>query len=99
MICFVYVGELKMLIDKWNENINDYQKCEVPDDWHLPLISDNMDEIINCVNCGKQIAFGDGYTSHRYHNSFGFGYYECESCYFDYLPIHIASKSEELENY
>ena len=86
-----------MLIHKWDDANEEYQAHEVPDDWHLPLLSDNMNELINCVNCGKQIAFGDGYTSQRYHNSHGLGYYECETCYFEYLPIHIASKSKELE--
>lgn len=88
-----------MLIQKWNEHTGEYQDHTVPDHWKLPLISDSMDELINCVSCGKQIPFGDGYTSHRYHNSYGMGYYECETCYFEYLPTYLAAKTERPEDY
>ena len=74
-----------MLIQKWNDTKNDYEPYEVPDSWKLPLYSNDMTEPINCVNCGCTMTFGDGYTSHRYHTNSGFGYYECEKCYFDYL--------------
>jgi hypothetical protein len=83
-----------MIIQKWNEKIKDYEDYEIPDNWHTPLISDNMDEIINCVNCGDKIKFGNGYTSQRYHNKNGIGYYECEECYFDYLPKYVKSNEE-----
>ncbi len=74
-----------MTIRKWNDKKQEYEPHEVPDDWKLPIYSEDMNEPINCVNCGKQIPFGDGYTSRRYHRDSGFGYYECEKCYYDYL--------------
>ena len=83
-----------MTIQKWNEQTKEYEPYDVPNDWKLPLVCDNMDAPINCVNCGEQITFGEGITSKRYHNRFGFGFYECEKCYYDYLPIYIQSKGD-----
>lgn len=74
----------KMKIYKWNANKRDYEETERADDWKLPLFCDDMNEIINCVNCGREIPFGKGYTSRRWHTEHGFGYSECESCYFSY---------------
>ena len=74
-----------MVIQKWDTVKQAYEPYVVPDEWKLPIYSENMGEIINCVNCGCTMTFGDGYTSRRYHNPTGFGFYECKKCYFDYL--------------
>ena len=74
-----------MLIKKWDNKKQQYEPHEVPDEWKLPLFCEDMDEPINCVNCGCEMPFGDGYTSRRYHTNGGFGYYECAKCYFAYL--------------
>lgn len=81
-----------MIIQKWDEITQKYEDYSIPNSWNTPLFSDDMNKIINCVNCGKQIKFGNGYTSHRYHNKNGIGFYECEECYNDYLPQYIKSK-------
>lgn len=81
-----------MKIRKWNEKTKDYEPYEIPNDWKCPLYSEDMNLIINCISCGTKMPFGDGYTSQRYHNDAGFGYYECEKCYYEYLPIYLASR-------
>ena len=81
-----------MFIQKWNGT--EYEDYEVPLDWKIMLFSFNMDEPINCVNCGKQIKYGDGYTSLRYHNNHGMGYMECEDCYEKYYPTYIKERNE-----
>ena len=68
---------------RWNYNTKVYDDYTVPDDWSLPMFSDNMGEKINCANCGKEMTFGEGYTSMEIHTHRGFGYYVCESCYQD----------------
>lgn len=73
-----------MTINKWNNKKKMYEPYEVPDTWKLTLFSCNMDEIINCTNCGKEIEFGDGYTSQRYYSNNGMAYSECKECYFSY---------------
>lgn len=74
-----------MFILKWDDKENKYFPYVIPDDWHISVIEKDMDYIVNCVNCGKEIRFGDGYTSMRYHTYAGYGYIECESCRNQYL--------------
>lgn len=76
-----------MIIQKLNEKTKQFEDYKVSDEWHLPLYSDDMNEVINCVNCGKKIKFGDGYTSLRYRTIHGFGYCECYDCY-EYYYTH-----------
>lgn len=73
-----------MKINKWNNLSLVYEQVEVPDDWNIKTYSDDMNEEINCVCCGKKITFGEGYTSRRFHKGMGMGYAECEECYFAY---------------
>lgn len=79
-----------MMINRWNGK--DYEPYEVPNDRKIPLMCNDMNEIINCVHCGCKMTFGEGYTSHRYHNNSGMGYYECEKCYFEYLPTYLEER-------
>ena len=73
-----------MITNKWNPTKKEYEPCEIPNDWNITTYEDDMDAIINCVHCGKKISFGESYTSRRYHTCGGFGYCECEDCYFNY---------------
>lgn len=70
-----------MLLNKWNYQTHSYDQVQIPNDWNCKTYSDDMDEIINCPHCGKQIKFGDGYTSLEFHTGMGFGYAVCEECY------------------
>lgn len=72
-------------VDRWDIYTEQYEPVQIPDDWKIAMYSDNMDEQINCVNCGKPMTYGEGYTSRRYHNKAGMGYMECEKCYYDQL--------------
>ena len=73
-----------MKINKWDNEKKEYVEHDVPDDWNIKTYTDDMDEVVNCVCCGKKMMFGDGYTSRRFHNVWGFGYCECRKCYFSY---------------
>ena len=53
----------------------------VPDEWNVKSYSDDMDEIVNCPHCGKEVTFGSCYTSREIHTPNGFGYAVCEKCY------------------
>ena len=71
-----------MLLQKWNYKKHKYDPYEVPDDWNCHSYSDDMKEIVNCPHCGKELEFGDTYTSMEIHTpSFGFGYGVCSECY------------------
>lgn len=70
-----------MILQKWNNKKHKYENYEIPDDWNVKTYSTNMREKINCVHCGKELEFGDCYTSLEVHTEMGFGYGVCEKCY------------------
>ena len=70
-----------MELRKWNYETHEYEPIEVPDEWNVSLYTENMDEIVNCPHCGKELRFGETYTSKEIHNWVGFGYGVCEECY------------------
>ena len=45
------------------------------------IYESDLDTIVNCIECGKKIKFGDSFTSMEYHTEIGFGYAVCEHCY------------------
>lgn len=68
-------------IPRWNRLLHKYVDVRIPDDWYVSTFEKDMSKIVNCVNCGKEIRFGSGYTSQEYHEkSFGFGYTVCGKC-------------------
>jgi hypothetical protein len=70
-----------MELSRWNYKTRSYQ-LYVPDpSWKIRLFSEDMDEPINCTNCGKDMVFGNGFTSQEIHTEIGLGYPVCEECY------------------
>ncbi len=65
---------------KWDPKERKYWPYIIPGAWKTPLFSNDMDEVINCAACGKEVKFGDTYTSKQIHNAMGFGYYVCPEC-------------------
>lgn len=68
-------------LNRWNYETQEYDPYGVPDDWNIKSYSDDMDEIVNCPHCGKEVTFGSCYTSKEIHTPHGFGYAVCEKCY------------------
>lgn len=69
-------------IPRFSYETHDYHNVIIPNDWHVSLYEDDMDKTINCANCGKEIRYGNGFTSQEYHEQlFGFGYVVCEDCH------------------
>lgn len=66
---------------KWNYQQKKYEPYEIPDNWNVPLMSVDLEDVINCASCGREILFGDGYTSRMIHTKHGIGYYVCHDCY------------------
>lgn len=64
---------------RWNPETQEYEAHE-----RYPgalLYSNVMDAPCQCANCGKDMVFGDGYTSLEIHSDKGMGYAVCEACY------------------
>lgn len=70
-----------MVLGKWNYETHDYDPYKIPDEWNVPLITDDMEEIVNCPHCGKELKYGDTYTSKEIHNYIGLGFGVCSECY------------------
>lgn len=66
---------------KWNYKTLEYEEYTVPDSWKVKMLSDDMNEEINCASCGKPMLYGNGYTSSTIHSKHGFGYVVCGECY------------------
>ena len=70
-----------MVVGKWNYEKHDYEPHRIPDSWNSPVYTQNMDEVVNCVQCGREFTFGESYTSLEIHDGVGFGYPVCRDCY------------------
>ena len=70
-----------MILRKWNYETREYDPYEVPEKWNVKTYSDDMDEVVNCAQCGKGCLFGDCFTSMEIHTKAGFGYAVCGACY------------------
>ena len=52
-----------MIVGKWNYEKHNYEPYKIPNDWNCKTYSEDMDEIINCAQCGRSIKIGNCYTS------------------------------------
>ena len=68
-----------MKAGKWNYQTHQYDEYELPE--KAMMYTDNMDEKCQCASCGKNMVFGDGYTSMEIHTDLGLGLIVCEECY------------------
>lgn len=67
---------------KWNYDKQGYEPYVIPEKWHCPVISFDMDEAVNCPQCGHVFSYGDGYTSREIHtDNGGMGLNVCPKCH------------------
>lgn len=71
-----------MLVYKFNPLNRQYKEIELPKRCRLLA---QMDDLVACANCGELTSYSNMFTSKRYHTSTGFGYPECEKCYYQYF--------------
>lgn len=69
-----------MILHKWNKETEDYEDFDSPAK-RVQLFSDDMEMLVDCVECGKEMKYGECYTSKRIHNHIGLGYHVCGDCY------------------
>lgn len=71
-----------MILDRWDYDEGRYLPMAVPGEWNVTIGSRDMDEVINCPQCGCELTFGESFTSLEVHTPFfGFGYCVCPSCH------------------
>ena len=66
-----------------------YFPYKVPDTWHCPLYVENMNEIVNCPHCAKELPYWMTYTSRTIHNHMWLWYGVCEECYKEELKLWV----------
>ena len=66
---------------KWNDKKKAYEEYKVPNKWKCSVYEADIENIINCAGCGKEIKFGESYSSRKIHNKMGFAYGVCEECF------------------
>ena len=81
-------------LQKWDYEQHKYLPYFAPADWKISLLSQDMDEFINCCQCGEEVKFGDTYTSQEIHTEVGFGYCVCEKCH----EAEMIRKYREVKN-
>lgn len=86
-----------MQLNKWNFKTRKYEPYKVPDHWNVKTLSWDMEEIVTCPHCGKDLAFGDCYTSRQIHTEHGMGYAVCRKCYEKEWREEVAAEEEETQ--
>lgn len=71
-----------MMLQRWDEKERQYRPYEVPDDWHVTTYETDMDTTVNCCQCGREVHFGETFTSMQVHTRYGIGYAVCDRCYY-----------------
>ena len=67
---------------KYNREIKKYDSYQIPLHWKCVVWENNMNTIINCANCGKEIIVGSSYNSQEIFEDNGwFSYLICFDCY------------------
>lgn len=72
---------LLRVLRKWDYEAHDYRPYYVPAEWKVTVYTDDLNDVIQCAHCGKELTYGDSYTSFEIHNHAGLGYCVCEDCY------------------
>lgn len=86
------MADIKKMAKIWDFKDKVYHDYELPEG--AKLISYDTEEVISCASCGKEMKFGEGYTSLRIHTSMGLGYAVCEDCYCEEIKIERGNDYE-----
>ena len=79
---FCSYGTPKILY-KYSPSEKKLEPYEVPEDWKCVFNLSNMDELINCAECGKSIRYSDAHTSNLIQDKNGNRYCICGHCKFE----------------
>ena len=68
-------------MEKFDWKTREYHEYNIPEDWYCSLYENDMERIVNCAECGKEVPYSTTYVSLAIHNVMGFGYAVCPECY------------------
>lgn len=69
-----------MDLRRWDYKTSSYLPHLMPAG-NYKTYGEDMDEVVNCAQCGKTLLYGKAYVSMEVHTDMGFGYAVCGSCY------------------
>ena len=81
MVMKVVSNMLLRVLRKWDYDDHDYRPYYVPAEWKVAVYSDDLNDVIQCAHCGKELTYGDSLTSLEIHTVLGMGYSVCSECY------------------
>lgn len=68
---------------RWNCEKHKYEEYNVSSNWKCELYSTDLEELIDCANCGKSIKIEEKYRSIEIHTETGQEYAVCKRCFRD----------------
>lgn len=86
-----------MILRKWNYKTHKYDSYKIPDSWNTPMIAE-LEEIVNCVQCGKAVEYGETYTSLEIHDLIGLGFAVCKDCYDQEWKRKVEARNEKIQS-
>lgn len=67
------------MAEKFNFETGKYEPYTLSD--KASLYEQDLDEVIECASCGRDVVYGDCFTSITIHGERGLGYMVCPECY------------------
>ena len=74
-------GVFIRMMNRWDYKTHTYLKWAIPAEWKVVLTCEDMEEKVNCCQCGREVEFGNTYSSQEVQNDYGLGYATCEECH------------------
>ena len=75
------VGKRIQKLFRWDYETRSYHKYGIPVEWIISTYRADMSQHINCAGCGKELPYGETFTSLELHTTMGIGYGVCNVCY------------------
>ena len=75
------------VLQKWDYVTHRYRQILVPVDWNCKTYTEDFQEVVNCQHCGKELPFGETFTSLEIQTDMGIGYGVCEECHKEELRL------------
>lgn len=86
-----------MKAQKWDWHKHEYEPYDLPEG--SVMYHHDMDKKVTCAQCGKEITFGDSYSSWEIHNNIGLGYSVCDDCYKKEWRRKIEAENRECDEW
>lgn len=86
----------RMRVGKWDFEKHIYKPYKIPKEWRIVITTDDMSTKVNCASCGKELTYGECYTSRQIQlRGSGLGLGVCSECYEKEWELEYAAKKVE----